>query len=168
MWKSFSLSGSYNWIDNLQKYLEFYNSRFHRTIGMPPIAVSVQNEAKLLNTVYNYSKEPVKKPKFSVGDYVRLSKYKHVFEKSYTANWGCEIFQIAQVNSDFNPVTYLVTDINNEKILGNFYAENLQRVKHWDGYLIEKVLKRKPGKMYVKFLGFSSQHNAWVDADTDQ
>jgi hypothetical protein len=31
------------------------------------------------------------------GDYVRTSKYKHIFEKGYENNWGDEIFKVVQV-----------------------------------------------------------------------
>ena len=29
-----------------------------------------------------------KNPKFKVGDYVRISKYKNIFAKGYTPNWS--------------------------------------------------------------------------------
>ena len=32
--------------------------------------------------------------KFQVGDYVRISKYKDIFAKSYTPNWSEEVFVI--------------------------------------------------------------------------
>lgn len=168
MWKSFSLNGNYNWIDNLQDYVDFYNKRIHRTIKMAPCDVKEEDAPRLLNTSYNYSQEKVKPPKFKVGDHVRISKYKHVFEKSYTPNWSTEIFTITDVNTQFNPETYYLQDIHKEPIQGGFYRENLQLVKHSDGYLIEKVLKRKPGKIFVKFLGFPAKYNGWIDADTDQ
>lgn len=168
MWKSFSLNSNYNWIDNLQKYVDFYNKRVHRTIKIAPCDVTKEDVPRLLKTAYNYSGECKKLPKFEVGDYVRISKYKQQFEKGYTPKWGVEIFRITDVNTEFNPETYYLADINDEKILGGFYRENLQRVKHHKGYLIEKILKRKGGKIYVKFLGFSSKHNAWIDANLDQ
>lgn len=168
MWRSFSLKGSYNWIDNLDEYINFYNKRVHRTIGLAPCDVNNENASKLLKTVYNYSNEKVRPVKLNVGDKVRLSKYKHIFEKSFTPNWSTEIFTITSVNTQFNPETYYLEDIHKEPILGGFYRENLQLVKHADGYLIESVLKRKPGKIYVKFLGFPSKYNAWIDDDIDQ
>lgn len=168
MWKSFSMKSSYNWIDNLEEYLDFYNNRMHRTIKMRPCEVTEENAAEISKTSYDYSKEKVRPVKFAVDDHVRISKYKSIFEKGYTPNWGTEIFTIDSVNTDSNPETYHLKDIHGERILGQFYRENLQKVKHWDGYLIEKVIKRKPGKIYVKFLGFSSKHNGWIDDDTDQ
>ena len=56
--------------------------------------VTKQNEKKLLfSKCKNYNvKQAVKKPKFKAGDKVRVSKFKHVFEKGYTSNWTTEIF----------------------------------------------------------------------------
>ena len=34
----------------------------------------------------------LKDPKFEVGDHVRISKYKNIFAKCYTANWSEEVF----------------------------------------------------------------------------
>lgn len=135
---------------------------------MAPAAVTRDDEARLLKTVYNYPSQCSKPPKLSVGDTVRLSKYKGIFEKGYTPNWGTELFKIVKVNTQWNPETYNLVDIHNEKISGGFYRYELQKVKNSDGYLIERVLKRKPGKIYVKFLGFASKHNAWIDDDTQQ
>ena len=43
------------------------------------------------------SKLTCKRPKFSFGVHVRLSKYKGIFEKGYTPNWGTEIFTVVKV-----------------------------------------------------------------------
>ncbi|KAG5314864.1 POL2 protein, partial [Pseudoatta argentina] len=44
--------------------------------------------------------------KFKIGDSVRVSKYKTIFEKGYTPNWTTEVFTIVKVQRT-NPVTYL-------------------------------------------------------------
>ena len=70
---------------------------------MKPKDVLKKDEQILLDTVYNL---PVKrkKPRYKRGDKVRISKYKHLFEKGYTPNWTTEIFTIAGVNPSY-PVT---------------------------------------------------------------
>ena len=62
-----------------------YNARKHRTIGMRPSDVTSAIAEKLLGTVYSAIK--IAGPaKFKVGDSVRVSKYKTIFEKGYTPN----------------------------------------------------------------------------------
>lgn len=96
------------------------------------------------------------------GDYVRISKYKGIFEKGYTPNWSTEIFKIIKAQNTC-PVTYLLEDSRHNPILGAFYKEELQKTKHPEVYLVEKVLKRKGNKVFVKWLGLPNDENSWID-----
>ena len=54
-------------------------------------------------------------------------KFKNIFAKGYTTNWGKEIFIVDKVN-DTVPYTYL-KDLNDEEIIGSFYDKELQKTK---------------------------------------
>lgn len=164
MWRMFSLRGTYKWIDILSQLIDDYNDTKHRTIKMTPNDVDSSNENHLLNTVYNrkWTISVKTQPKFKVGDKVRMSKYKHVFEKSYTPNWTTEIFNIKEVRLT-NPVTYQLLDLNGHDIRGAVYEEELQIVKNPDLYLVEKILRKKRDLIYVKWLGFDNSHNSWIN-----
>lgn len=163
MWKIFSLRGSYKWTDVLSKLISDYNNTKHRTIGMKPNQVNKRNEQQLLNTVYNYKHTitSTNKPKFQIGDPVRLSKYKNLFEKGYTPNWTTEIFKIRKIVYSV-PITYLIESLSGEEILGTVYAEELQLAKNSDLYLVEQIIHKKGDKCFVKWLGFDASHNSWV------
>lgn len=149
MWREFSLRGSYRWIDILPTLLKTYNERKHRTIGMRPVdVVPKEKETHLLNTVYSNIK--IAAPaKFKVGDSVRISKIKGVFDKGYTPNWSTEISTVDKVQIT-NPVTYKLKDVEGAPIEGGFYEPELQKTEHSDIYLVEKVLRKKGNKVYVK------------------
>ena len=98
-----------------------------------------------------------------MNDYVRPSKYRSQFAKGYTPCWTTEIFRITHVRKT-KPITYLLSDLSGNSIQGGFYEEEIQRVKHPDVYLVEKVLQRKGDKVLVKWLGFDSSHNSWESA----
>lgn len=164
MWKQIHLRGSYKWIDILSTLLKEYNDTKHSTIKMKPKDVNARDEKKLMNSVYKYKTYLKKSTKFHVGDHVRISKYKHVFEKGYTPNWTTEIFSISSVHHT-QPVTYLLKDYQNNEIKGSFYEPELQKVKHSDIYLVEKILKRRGDEVYVKWLGFDNTHNSWISKD---
>ena len=85
MWKQFSIRGNNKWIDILPDLISIYNDTKHRSIKMKPNDVSAMHEERLVKAL-NQCKLKIKKPKFKVGDYVHISKYKGVFEKSYTPN----------------------------------------------------------------------------------
>ncbi|XP_071646745.1 uncharacterized protein [Temnothorax longispinosus] len=139
MWKMFTRNGNYKWIDSLPSLVSDYNARKHRTIGMRPIDVTPAIADKLLKTVYSHVK--IAAPaRFKVGDSVRVSKFKTIFEKGYTPNWTTEVFRIVKVQKT-NPVTYLLEDSCGKPIAGGFYEYELHRVANPDVYLVEKVLQ---------------------------
>jgi len=49
-------------------------------------------------------------------------------------------------------------------VKGQFYEHELQKAQLKDAYLVERVIKRK-GNKFVKWLGFSDEHNSWIDKD---
>lgn len=131
---------------------------------MKPLEVTPEHEQKLLNTVYNYKRVYSKRrmAKFRVGDYVRISNKRAVFDKSYTPNWSTAIFTIRKVQYNTDPITYLLRSWDNQDIEGSMYAEELQYVENPKEYLIEKIIRRRNGEVYVKWLGFGNEYNSWV------
>lgn len=164
MYKQFSLQGNYKWKDNiLFTLINLYNNTVHRTIGMKPNEVTKSNKNHILKKyALLHNKFTSKKSRFKVGDFVRISKYKGTFEKGYTPNWSTEIFKIRKLQNT-NPTTYLIEDARNRPILGSFYSEELQKTKHPNIYLVEKVIKKKGKKIFVKWLGLPTVENSWVD-----
>ena len=45
----------------------------------------------------------------------------------------------------------------------SFYEFELQKTKNDDLYLVEKVLKTKGNKIFVKWYGFDDSHNSWIN-----
>jgi len=93
---------------------------------------------------------------------VRVSNAKQVFEKGYTPNWSTEIFTIVRV-APTNPVTYHLKDYRDQSILGGFYEHEIQKTKHPDIYLVEKVIKKRGNQVFVKWSGFDNSHNSWIN-----
>ena len=102
-----------------------------------------------------------KDPKFKVGDHVRISKYKNIFAKGYAPNWSEEIFIVKKIKNTV-PRTYVINDLNEEKIVGNFYEKELQKNNQKE-FRIEKVSKRKGNKLYVKWKEYNNYFNNWID-----
>lgn len=165
LYKQFSLKGNYRWVDStLEDIVKLYNSTKHRTIGMAPNQVNHENKHKILK-VYKIlrSQNGLKKVNtLKPGDFVRISKYKGTFEKGYTPNWSTEIFRITDVQNT-HPITYLLEDSRHRPILGSFYPQELQKTKHPNVYLVEKVIRKKGNKLFVKWLGLSPEENSWID-----
>ena len=143
------------YINKLDDIVDEYNNTYHTTIKMKLIDVKD-------NTYINTDKETNDKdPKFKVGDRVRISKYKNIFAKGYTPNRSEEEFVIKKVK---NTVlwTYVINDLNGEEIMGTFYEKELQKTSQQE-FRIEKVIKRKGDKIYVKWKGYDNSFSSWID-----
>ena len=93
------------YIDKLGDIVDKYNNTYHTSIKMKPVDVKD-------NTYINFEKEVNDKdPKFKIGDYVRISKYRNIFAKGYMPNWSKEIFIISKIKNTV-PWTYVINDLN--------------------------------------------------------
>ena len=60
------------------------------------------------------------------------------------------------------PWTYVINDLNGEETIGNFCEKELQKTDQQE-FRIEKVIKRKGDKLYVKWKGYDNSFNSWID-----
>ena len=161
-----------NWIDDIDDLLEVYNMRKHTSLDMTPFqAYNLdEKEQKKLWTkqVSKPYKGKQKKPKFKVGDSVRISRVKGTFEKGYEENWSKEVFKISSVSKTY-PFIYKIEDYNKEPIKGGFYENELQKTALEDFFLVEKILDTKTvkgkKKALVKWVGYDDKFNSWIDYD---
>ena len=135
------------YIDKLDDILGEYNNTYHRTTKIKPIDVKD-------NTYIDFKKEANDKdPKFKVGDHERISKYKNNFAKDSMPNWSEEVFVVSKIKNTV-PWTYV--------IIGTFYEKELQKTNLQE-FRIEKVIRRKEDKLYVKWKGYDNSFNSWID-----
>ena len=127
----------------------------------PIVASKKSNENVVRNNLYNF-KIINKKPKFSIGDKVRVSLLKNTFEKSYISNWSEEIFIIDNIKT-INVHYYFLKDLQGEKIDGMFYQEELLKTKQNDLYIIEKIISKNKDKYLVKWKNYSDKFNSYVN-----
>ena len=136
------------YIGVLDDIVNTYNNTVHKTIKMKPIDVASDSYAEY-NEDFNE-----KDPKFKVGDRVRVSKYKNIFAKGYTQNWSEEVFIISKIKTV--QWTYVISDLNGTKIDGTFYEANQKEFR------IEKIIKRKDDKLYVKWNTYDNSFKCWI------
>ena len=137
----------------LDDIVDKYNNTVHKTIKMKPIEVTDNYYAE-----YNEDPSNKKNPKFKVGDYVRISKYKSIFAKGYTPNWSEGVFIINKIKNTF-PWTYAISDLNGEEITGSFYEKEFQKTNKKESR-IDKIVKRKGDKLYIKWKGYKDSFNS--------
>ena len=165
MYKYFTANNTKKWINVLPKLVNNYNNTVHRSIKKKPINVKKRDQIEIQRILYPPA--PVKSVQLDINDFVRISKAKKTFRKGYLPNWSIEIFKIISKFKRTRPV-FEIADLNGNKIKGKFYAEELVKTQMPDDFQIEKIIREKRernGKMkyLVKWLGYDSSFNSWVD-----
>ena len=117
------------------------------------------NEARIWDRMYNVegttrkreqkkrSKRAHRTPaafKFNIGDNVRLSYLRYVFQRDYQQKWTTEIFKISDRYLKENIPQYKVVDLLDSEIMGSLYEwELLKVVKDFDFWSVEAILKTR-------------------------
>ena len=53
-------------------------------------------------------------------------------------------------------------DVNREEIIGKFYEKELKKTNQKE-FRIEKVIKRKVDKLYIKWKAYYNSFSSWMD-----
>ena len=141
------------YIDNLDDIINKYNNTYHSTIEMKTVDVKPNTYIESGKEIYYQD------PKFKIDDIVRKSKYINIFSKGYVPNSSEEVSVIKNVK---NPWKYVINDLKAEEIVGTFYEKEFQKANQKE-FRVEKVIKRRGNKLYVKWKGYNSSFNSWID-----
>lgn len=162
------------YIDHFQNLMKTYNETVHSTIGMAPKDVDESNLSEVLNKLYGhlwkYDTHKLK-PKFSLGDNVRISISSNHFTKGYKGFWTNEIFTVHAVKRFYPRVMYQLEDADGEIVKGLFYEEELQfahkgtkRFTKIKSIIRKKIVKGKQWYL-VTWEGEPDTVKKWLPAD---
>ena len=164
MYKQFTIQNNTIWYNIIDKLVDEYNKTKHGSIKLTPVEASKKkNHGLVYFNLYGDIEASKQKPKFKIGDEVRISKYKRkVFDKGYTPNWSEEIFTVDKIQFT-NPLTYKLKDLRGEDIQGSFYEPELLKAKQ-EVFRIDKVIRRdhKKKQALIKWRGYSDDFNTWI------
>lgn len=165
------------YIDALQSLVSSYNNRWHRSIlTSPNIADDKNNHNQVFQHLRFKHFELITqfkkvKPKYRIGDNVRLKNYEKLFKRGYAQQFTEEIFLIRTVHTRMPITTYSIEDLNGELVDGSFYENEITKVLKDDNreFKIDEVLKTKgKGKNkqhFVSWMGYGPKFNSWIKAN---
>ena len=180
---------THKYIDVLQSFVHAYNNSLHRSIGTTPASVNTVNEDEIRLKEYQLKHRKVtavhkvksesnvkseikevkkKKPKaifrLKIGDTVRISMLKEKFDREYDQKWSTETFIISTRFRRENLVLYKLKDMEGDPLEGSFYSREVQKVTvgENDEHIVEKIVKKKAGKAFVKWKGWPRKFNSWI------
>ena len=80
-----------------------------------------------------------------------VNEYENIFAKGYVPNLSKEVFVSKKVKNTAS-LAYVVSDLNGAEVVETFYQKELQKTNQKE-FRVEKVIKRKGDKLYVKWKG---------------
>ena len=85
-------------------------------------------------------------------------------EKGYWPNWSDQYYLVKEVVPRSIPFMYKLVDLNDKILQDSFYEEQLQKLPGLpELHRIEKVIRRNKNKLLVKWMGWSSAFDSWID-----
>ena len=103
IWRLFRHRKSTKYVDKLKDIVAAYNNSRHNSHGLTPSDVNQGNSLEVFEALYREQLKP-RKPKFAVGDRVRIRIERGNFTKGYENRFHEEVFIIARVIRHFVPV----------------------------------------------------------------
>jgi transposase InsO family protein/ribosomal protein L19 len=174
IYKFLSTHETLRYIDKLDKLVQTYNRRPHRTLeGMTPATADLPANESLVQQIFHHRYQQLGRnrsvPKFAVGDTVRVKTDPHKISqnrRAYAEQFTGEYFKVVRINRTMpTPMFYLRSLDSGDVIEGAFYAEELQR-QRGNVWKIERVLARRTRRgvreLKVKWKNFSDSHNSWI------
>ena len=161
--------GTKNFMSVLIEVVNTYNTRPHRMLGNksplwaennPTSSFLASINKKYLDSFLKYHR----KPKFKVGDRVRIKKQKNLFDKNYDANFRDEYYTIIDIINYFPVNMYSLESLDrndeDKKLMGYFYEYQIQKVDQYE-HRISSIIQRKGNKSLVRWKGFSKKFDTW-------
>ena len=181
LYRYFIKNRTQKYVDILPEVVESYNNTVHSSLGRTPASINEDNEHESRYEQYTIRqkrssgrKKVVKKkikPRpyvFKLGQKVRVTHVRNVFDREYSQKWTGELFKVKRrFKRDGLPV-YGLEDWSGEVIQGTFYEPELQAVNVDENteYFVEKVLKKrkrnKKPEVLVRWLHWPKKYDSWI------
>ncbi|KAG8239652.1 hypothetical protein J437_LFUL019350, partial [Ladona fulva] len=148
------------WRHFTDKNTRRYNHTTHSSIKMAPADVNEKNVYQVWKNLCGTLKNILSRPKLRVGEMVRISKNKSVFDEGYESNWTEEMFIIQRL-------WFMLWRIKEERRLKvNCMSQNCNvSVSTTRDYKIDKILgyrgKGLRREALVKWKGYPDNFNSW-------
>jgi hypothetical protein len=166
----FRAKRSTRWFHVVNEFQRSYNNSPHRSLNnLTPAKVHTNPALQGLVWEWIYRPRKTVAVKFKVGNKVRISRLKVVFEKGFTDRWSLKIYTIHSILTQHNPPMYRLVDETGELVKGAFNQAELQLVKEkgQEPVQIEMVIdvdksNARDWRYFVKWENHPSYMNQWL------
>lgn len=176
LYKMMDEANTHNWVDLLPQLEQKYLSTHHSTIKMSPNQAELDENQEKLRLRYHQlwgRHKPQKKPKFKIGDKVRIAGWRRSFRRSFYGPYSHEYFTVYKIKppTTLPKFRYYLKDVNNNLLKEDpsWWDYELSRFRPTKDsrYKIDKILRtRNNGKQSeVTWVGWPASHTTWIDTD---
>ena len=128
LYKMMNQKNTLKWVTLLDSAMQIYLNQTHRTIKMTPLEAEKNENATRLRKIYfeRYSKAGGKKqkPKFKIGDTVRIFNERGQFHRGYMEDFSEEVFTISEIDTKLPVTRYKLKEYDGNEIIGSFFKMN--------------------------------------------
>lgn len=159
------------YLPQLQELVRLYNSSYHRAIGMAPFQALSPAKNKILrrNIARHRLKDKVYKikPRFKIGDIVRLSLQKNKFHRGYNYQNTMARYIVRKICVRHIQPCYYLKSQKNEDLEDRFYAHELKltNIPTYRSTVIKTKKVKGKTQHLLHFKGYSSDYDEWVAPD---
>ena len=129
LYKIMAKNNSLEWVKYIEQAMKIYLNRKHRTIGMSPIEGDKKEKEKSIRELYlnKYKKlnKVKRKPKFKVGDTVKIWGERLQFHCGYMEDFTREFLIITKVWNSLPFPRYNIREYEGTEIKGAFLEDEL-------------------------------------------
>ena len=124
----------YKYNHKLPRFIGTMNSGNNRGIDMKPNHVK---NSDFMSILYSKSLREYKKPKYGIGDRVRISKYNLLFRKGYKPHFTQENFEIVAIAT--KNLQHIQSKMNKKKLYVGNSTRRIQLESYEYGFISNRV-----------------------------
>ena len=164
---------TYRYIDVLQQLMRNYNETPHSFLDKLTPA-EAENPTNWDSVASSHSKHLSRmrtkkiKPRFSIGDVVRVSLKKTPYSRAYDISHSEQRYIVHEIDKSRIVPFYILKNERDEVLADKWHGNQLVKInlKRYRGYLTGDEKRTKKGKKYLmRFSGYSQEYDEWVSPD---
>ncbi len=127
VFKYFTHEKTKRWLDIMPKLVSAYNSTPHASHGFKPGSIKASDVDEVFHRLFSrLAQTPIEKPKYQIGDRVRIAKSRLTFQKGYEQSFTDDVFKVVGYVPGSYPVpSYKLATLDDEPVSSSFVSHEL-------------------------------------------